>query len=108
MKYYKFGTELFHLYSGNFDLDFTCTKKTWFINPGGVALYIFGPGMVAGPVSHAVSAAGGSLTKQSQTCEYKIYMNLMTVDVPRSHCSVIGGTRKPIVLTNDGNEELCL
>ena len=44
----------------------------------------------------------------THTCEYMIYMNLMTVDIPPSECSKEGGKKLTIVPPNDGNEELCL
>ena len=72
-------------YSGNFDLQFTCTKLT----------------------RSADGDADGDLSLEA-SCEYKIYMNLMTVDIPKSECNEEGGTKKPIVPTQDGSEALCL
>ena len=87
-------------------MDFICTKKTKFFNPASLA--VAAAGVVSG-VGIVAGAAGTYATAYlHQTCEYKISMNLMTADIPKSQCSVEGGTKKPIVPTNDGNEELCL
>ena len=87
-------------------MDFTCNKKTKFFNPASIAIAAAASFSVVGIV--AGGAAANAAAYIHQTCEYKIYMNLMTADIPKSQCSVEGGTKKPIVPTNDGNEELCL
>ena len=92
-------------------MDFICIKKTKFFNPASIA--VIGAGIIAsggvGGIGLVAGGAGAVATAYlHQTCEYQIYMNLMTLDIPDSECSVEGGRRKRIVPTADGNEELCL